>query len=78
MNSAHSSDPDFIINIMDEKKQNYPRLHPIARISSETGLLLPEEDLLGHPDQQLVHVVFEDTRGLHVLCIVALGLLFTI
>ena len=56
----------------------YPRLCPVAGISTHAGLLLPEEDLLGHPDQQLVHVVFEDTRGLHVLCIVALGLLFTI
>ena len=78
MNSVHSSDPDFIINIIVDKKQIYPRLRPIARISSDTGLLLPEEDLLGHPDQQLVNVVFEDTRSLHVLCIVALSLLFTI
>ena len=61
-----------------KKLRIYPRLRPVAGISSHAGLLLPKENLLGHPDQQLVHVVFEDTRGLHVLCIVALGLLFTI
>ena len=36
----------------------YPRLCPVAGISTHAGLLLPEENLLGHPDQQLVHVVF--------------------
>ena len=79
MSIEHSSVPEFIIiNTIDYKREIYPGLSPIVGVSSLAGPLLPQEHLLGHPHQQLVHVVFEHTRGLHVLRITALGLLFTI
>ena len=63
-------------SLLDKEVGIYLGLCTASFVTIPMGMLLPEEHLLGHPHQQLVHVLLQDSRGFYELGIRTGGLVF--